>query len=332
MKRNLFRKILVFIVIGLFFGVGVFSIHGINSSFYDRLDQQQSVGRTGWFFNNHYVGFAQSFKPTLDILSRVNLKFCKDYEILVNEIDGTIHLSIRNSLYGNDLTLKSISDNKITTSSLPDWIEFDFIDIDVIPGETYYIVCNWEGSQWGPKIGVSQTNNYSDGESWIKTNGGNWFTNSQKDLAFKTYGYNSSDPFPDLDYIGSIGWNDIKPGNEVTDNIIIINAGDPGSELSWEIESYPNWGIWTFNPSNGDDLTPEDGPLIVEVNVVAPEETNLVFTGQIKVINKDKNNDYFIIPVSLSTTKNKSMIDTPLKIFLDNHPYLFPLLRQILGL
>jgi hypothetical protein len=332
MKRNLFRKIFVLIIIGLFFGVGIFSTHGISSSFYDRLDQNQSLGRTGWFFNDNYLGFAQSFKPTLDILSRVYVKFCKDFEILVNEIYGTIHLTIRDSLYGNDLTLKSISDNKITTSSLPDWIEFDFPDIDVIPGETYYIVCNWEGSQWGPKIGVSQTNNYTDGESWIKNNDGNWFKNGEKDLAFKTYGYNSTDPFPDLDYVGTIGWNNIKPGNEVTKDIVIINSGDSESELSWEIESYPDWGLWTFIPSNGDGLTPEDGPLNIEVNVIAPEETNKIFTGQIKIVNKYKSSDYSIIPVSLATTKNKPINYTFFKLFLDEHPLLFPILRQFLGL
>ena len=68
------------------------------------------------------------------------------------------------------------------------------------------------------------------------------------------------------------------------------------------------------------------------MNVVAPEETNIVFTGQIKIVNKYKSSDYSIIPVSLATTKNKPMNYTLLKSFLDNHPHLFPIIRLLLEL
>ena len=333
MKRNLFRKILVFIVIGLFLGVGVFSIHGIKSSFYDRLDQEQTIGRTGWFYNNYYVGFAQSFKPTLDILSRVNIKFCKDYEILVNEIDGTIHLTIRNSLYGNDLTLKSISDNKITTSSLPDWIEFDFPDIDVIPGETYYIVCIWEGSELGPKLGISYTNNYPKGELWHQNKGGHWNKNDEQDIAFRTFGYNSSDPKPiaDIECTGSLQRINLKPKVVISGDFTIKNNGYSESKLDWEIIDNPDWGEWTFTPIEGYDLTPFDGSFTVNVLVVTPDEKNQNFTGEIKVINKENTSDYEIIDVSLSTSKTK-IINTPFLTFLEKHPHIFPLIRQILGI
>jgi hypothetical protein len=136
---------------------------------------------------------------------------------------------------------------------------------------------------------------------------------------------------PDLDCIGTIGWTDVETGSTVTDDFNISNIGNTGTELNWEIESYPDWGIWTFNPSSGVGLTPEDGQITVDVSVVAPEEKNLEFTGEIKVVNKDDSNDYSIISVSLSTSKTKLMYTLFLN-FLENHPNLFPLIRQILGL
>ena len=111
----------------------------------------------------------------------------------------------------------------------------------------------------------------------------------------------------------------------------ISNIGDPGTELNWMIESNPDWGTWTFNPSSGDGLTPEDGQVTVEVSVIAPEEQEMDYTGEIKVINKDDSNDYSIIPVSLSTPKTKA-INAPFLTFFENHPRLFTLIRQILGL
>jgi len=135
----------------------------------------------------------------------------------------------------------------------------------------------------------------------------------------------------DLDCIGTIGWDDVKTGTTVTDEFNISNIGDTGTELNWMIESNPDWGIWTFNPSSSDGLTPEDGQVTVEVSVIAPDEKEMDYTGEIKVVNKDDSNDYSIIPVSLSTPKNKT-INTPFLTFLQNHPHLFPLLRQILGL
>jgi hypothetical protein len=37
-------------------------------------------------------------------------------------------------------------------------------------------------------------------------------------------------------------------------------------------------------------------------------------------------------PLSVSMPKNKPYINTPFLSFLENHPHLFPLLRQLLGL
>jgi len=130
---------------------------------------------------------------------------------------------------------------------------------------------------------------------------------------------------------GSLSWQ-AKRGATVKGSFTVGNGnmGEPSSKLEWEVADYPDWGEWTFTPKNGDGLTSEDGPFTVEISVVVPnEEQN--FSGNITVINKGLTSDYEKIPVSLVTPKNKA-VDTPFLNFLENHPYLFPLLRQLLGL
>lgn len=138
-------------------------------------------------------------------------------------------------------------------------------------------------------------------------------------------------PLPDLECGGDISWTDVPPSDTITDSFTIENIGDPTSVLSWEIEDYPIWGTWEFTPSNGDDVTPEDGTVTVDVSVVAPEEKDKEFSGEVIIINRYDANDYCTIQVSLATPKNKA-ISTPFLNFLENHPHMFPLLRQLLGL
>jgi hypothetical protein len=86
-------------------------------------------------------------------------------------------------------------------------------------------------------------------------------------------------------------------------------------------------------PEEGYDLTPEDGEITVDVLLVAPEEKNQEFSGEIKVVNKEDGSDYVTIPVSLTTTKYKGFDLLPYLIrFFEQHPMMFPILRILLGL
>ena len=117
---------------------------------------------------------------------------------------------------------------------------------------------------------------------------------------------------PDLECDGSISWTDVKPGDTVTGNFTVENVGDSGSELDWEVSEYPEWGDWTFTPSQGDDLTPEDEKVTVQVSVVAPDEEEQEFSGQVTVVNKNNAGDYDVIDVSLATPKNKVININPI--------------------
>jgi hypothetical protein len=81
----------------------------------------------------------------------------------------------------------------------------------------------------------------------------------------------------------------------------------------------------------GNDLTPDDGTKIIYITLIAPDQIHRHFSGEIKIVNTEDPNEYETIVVSLSTSKNKS-INTPFLEFLENHPRMVLLIRQILGL
>ena len=140
---------------------------------------------------------------------------------------------------------------------------------------------------------------------------------------------------PNLCCNGSCSWSDVKPGGTVTCTFTVSNCGNPGSELDWEITSYPGWGGWSFNPPNGHGLTPSGSPRTITVTVTAPNDKEQTFTGEIIICNMHNPNDCCNISISLTTPKNKA-INTPFIQFLEdllqNHPHMFPLLRQLLRL
>ncbi|UCF11962.1 MAG: exo-alpha-sialidase [Thermoplasmatales archaeon] len=172
------------------------------------------------------------------------------------------------------------------------------------------------------------------------------FTSSISDVLGDVY-YDNMDnddmvvPQAAIDCDGDLTWTGVKPGATVTDSFNVSNIGDPGSELDWDITEWPDWGSWTFNPSGGTALKPEDGPVTVQVTVVAPQGVPRVllqpkdttYTGTVKVVNLDDPSDFCIIDVSLTTPKNKAFnINMLFLRFLEQHPNIFPILRQLLGL
>lgn len=106
---------------------------------------------------------------------------------------------------------------------------------------------------------------------------------------------------PDLSCNGTLAWMNVTPGNTATGNFTVRNNGDAGSDLTWKISEWPTWGTWTFTPSYGHNLIPEDGPITIHINVIAPNQQNQEYTGQIKIVNIDDCSDYQVIPVSLKT-------------------------------
>ena len=107
-------------------------------------DQRQTELLGGFYMGNYWV--AQSFVPTLSILSKVELGISS-----WGTGDPTpIHLYIRDNLTGENLAECSRSIPYFGSDKTV-WSTFDFEDLDVIHGNTYYIVCEETGNEWGYK-------------------------------------------------------------------------------------------------------------------------------------------------------------------------------------
>ena len=162
----------------------------------DVLDQQQPnfdfmgpIGR-GYMWGDLYYIIAQTFTPTKPVLTRVELMVGKNSTATY---DYTV--SIRDALNGPDLTSVSVPPSQIVTENFS-WTEFNFPDIAVTPGDTYYIVSstvnatdNWYA--WAMKMGDV----YPNGTIYYTTNdGANWTEEPGGDMTFKTYGRDNIPP------------------------------------------------------------------------------------------------------------------------------------------
>ena len=154
------------------------------------VDQQQTSS-SGWGFTiQPPYWYAQSFKPTKEKLTAVQLYMFKHDDPPAG-IEITV--SIRDDLNGSDLTITTINADEITKR--PRWIWFNFPDIDTTPEQTYYIVCRSDGGVGNDTYcwlfdfdnpydrGEAWESNDSDA-SWNIINNPEW---PELDACFKTY-------------------------------------------------------------------------------------------------------------------------------------------------
>ena len=185
----------------------------------DELDQSQlemdffaPVGNIFLAPEINYIT-AQSFIPTKNVLTRV--------EILAGKNSTATYdytLAIRDDLLESDLTSLSLPPGAFVTENFS-WEEFDFEDIPVTPGSTYYIVCytydqvdNWYA--WGAQL----DDVYPDGSVWFSEDDGASFEEDpDADLTFKTYGWDNT--VPEEPFISG------------------PTSGDPGTSYNFEISS-----------------------------------------------------------------------------------------------
>jgi len=139
---------------------------------------------------------------------------------------------------------------------------------------------------------------------------------------------NQSPSTPDLYCEGNLKWTNVPCNGTANGYFFVKNIGGDISFLNWEIESYPNWGIWSFDPEYGENLNPNDIKTTVNVSVIAPDIKNNKFEGTIKIFNQDDPDDFDIISVYLKTPRNL-FSNLPIVAFLKNQKYFFPILRLL---
>ncbi|HVQ00886.1 MAG TPA: aryl-sulfate sulfotransferase [Candidatus Thermoplasmatota archaeon] len=110
---------------------------------------------------------------------------------------------------------------------------------------------------------------------------------------------------PKLHCSGSLSFTRVEPGATVYGSFQVQNIGGANSKLSWKVNtSSIQWGTWTFTPVSGENLTPSDGPVTIQVSLVVPDKDNSKFEGNIRVENQQNPKDFDIIPVYLKTLVN----------------------------
>ena len=134
---------------------------------------------------------------------------------------------------------------------------------------------------------------------------------------------------PDLDCDGSLSWTNVTSGDTVTGSFTVENIGDPESLLDWEIESYPDWGNWTFTSESGIDLLAGETEEI-DVEIIAPDEQEETFTGEVVLVNIEDPDDTCVIDVSLATpVSHQSLISLFFEKLAERFPFLALILEVI---
>jgi len=102
----------------------------------------------------------------------------------------------------------------------------------------------------------------------------------------------------------------------------VKNIGEAGSKLDWYVDSagYPS-GATFYPSSDGEDLTPEDGPVTVTFRYTLPDEDQWSWNGYIIVYNSEDCSDNVEITLTLETSKNKQVSYPVFAQFLDKFPF-----------
>jgi len=156
------------------------------------LDQKQDKTCNSGYPIYPPIWSAQEFKPSKEKLIGIKLWMFKHG----NPPEGIeITVAIRDSLNGNDLSVINLSADPIKRNGT--WVLFDFVDITVIPENTYYIICRSNGGNGTDAYCwlFNFNNTYDRGIAWQSYDeGATWFDledldpeRPMIDFCFKTY-------------------------------------------------------------------------------------------------------------------------------------------------
>ena len=206
----------------------------------DHIDQEQT--HYDLYCATYYPGeFAQSFKPTVKTLTRLQLYGFR------NNTPGDLKISIRDRLDGENLTSTILHPDMVDI--YPEWFEIDIPDINITPGDTYYIV-------WAP---LSPHDNTSNCYYWainIGSPGHDEYLNGSayqlgvvqeySDFCFKIYGYS----IPDITILNPTGYSNVSGIIEINGTAYDIDGTIQRVEIkiddgSWIVATGTN--SWSYN-------------------------------------------------------------------------------------
>jgi hypothetical protein len=153
----------------------------------DGVDQNQDDSGSYGYGGYGGTQLAQSFIPTKNTLTQVSLYLFKD------GYPRGLKVSIRDDLYDWDLGSAYLSGDDIKGQKEGGWYSFVFPEIEVIPGETYYIIWEQDGGDSYNTIYwlYGENDPYSNGYA-LANSRGEWKElkitgHPDADFCFKTY-------------------------------------------------------------------------------------------------------------------------------------------------
>jgi hypothetical protein len=171
----------------------------VGTTYVDELDQSMTdydgslpIGRTNFLGFYANLSIEQSFIPQKELLTRTQFLMARNASTL-----SPCVLAVRDNLTGENLAIISVQPNEFPvvngtpTEDQLAWIDFNFDDIWVNPGQTYYIVVytanSTENYYW---ISGNGTNMYPNGSVMLSIDDGKTWSEifPNADGCFKTYG------------------------------------------------------------------------------------------------------------------------------------------------
>jgi len=281
----------------------------------DQVDQCQTLGNRAIEISD-IQWVAQSFQPSYEQITRASLYVRRD-----TNTDGTLEISLRESLEGQDISSYAVP--SIKTAGWYWWIDFDFPDFLVSPGKQLFLVCRMPQEVVGSDIyewrGTSE-DIYEGGQSYISFNQGvSWEENPYAaDCVFVTFGRSHGNTQPNKPSTPT-GETAGKTGTPYPYSSMTIDPD--GNQLhynfSWGDGTYSGW-IGPYN--SGDTVT--------ESHIW---DTKGTFSVKIKAHDSNGAESAWSDPLTISMPKNID-IHALFIHFLENHPDLFPILKFLLGM
>lgn len=264
---------------------------------------------------------AQSFVPTLNILTRIKLYKWS----IVLKTDSYAEVALRNELDGNNIAFTSVNIN----NKLNQWIIFDFVDTAVVPGETYYLVfCSYNQYSDNASVRVDlgcsgwsfDGDPYDEGMAlhydWLFDTYPWEYNSFVKDYLFKTFGRNGNDGNHRPDAPSFSGPESGGPGVEYQ---YTVSTNEPDGDRIYYIFDWGDGNIKRFPELDGTYV--ESGKECVVSHSWSDRGDYLI---SVKAV--DEHNSESVSVVSkMSTAKYKNM-----RIFLQDLFIGLPLLQQIL--
>lgn len=194
---------------------------------------------------------AQSFQPQNNYLTKVKIHLSKNIYVT-----ASIIVSIRSSLNGIDLTSIELDPSEIESFEL--YTTFDFPDIFVMPGSTYFIVCRAtqeiNPSGWYTILCWNYGGGcYPNGQMSWSNGGNNWHNESTVDVEFVTYGrttFQGSPPYvpkrpagPVLVFTGDTYSYNISTEDVNNDNVFYLLDWDDQQQVGQWLGPYSSGAV-----------------------------------------------------------------------------------------